>query len=269
MSPITHTSTRAQKPTILPHIDRLTNIHNHMLLILPLIHKHLFIQRSLQHLQYVAIPSCRIDDISIFPSAPFAQTQASKTEKDEKDGVGENGDLHCKICIYYIGNLIHRRFCLSEAYEGDRNHLQQPPPRKPICHLPHRLPNILSLPPLAIREHRKINRSHSSLLLALLRQFHAISLKLEVEAIRDVGFAGSSLFLEMIDEIGCVFATPSVVGDGVEELGAVGGHAFYDVGEGAENFFYGGPAGSHGGAVVDYEGLVLSALCLTRGEWLT
>jgi hypothetical protein len=61
-------------------------------------------------------------------------------------------------------------------------------------------------------------------------------LKLEVETIRDVGFAGGSLFLEMIDEIGCVFATPSVVGDGVEELGTVGGHAFYDVGEGTEHF---------------------------------
>jgi hypothetical protein len=67
-----------------------------MLLILPLIHKHLFIQRSLQHLQYVAIPSCRIDDIPIFPSAPFAQTQASKTKKEEEDGGGENGTYTAK-----------------------------------------------------------------------------------------------------------------------------------------------------------------------------
>jgi hypothetical protein len=67
-----------------------------MLLILPLTHKHLFIQRSLQHLQYVAIPSCRIDDIPIFPSAPFSQSQPSKTEKEEEDGGGENGTYTAK-----------------------------------------------------------------------------------------------------------------------------------------------------------------------------
>jgi len=60
---------------------------------------------------------------------------------------------------------------------------------------------------------------------------------------------------EISYEIRGVFTAVCVIGDSEEELGAIGGKTFDDVGEGLEDAVYVGPEGSHRDAVVDYEGL--------------
>jgi hypothetical protein len=181
----------------------------------------------------------------------------------------ESRDLQPKVHLRQVIHPLHGGPAIRKRNKLHRNmSIQQLLLDQPIRHLLNNPLRITSLAPLPIRQHIKALRPHRSRrqprnflsLLICRRSFllpvsSAIGLEFEGKAFGDVGYFADGFLLQVGAEVKGVFAAPCVVGHGEEELGTVGGHAFYGVREGFEEAFYVGPDRGHRGAVVDNEDL--------------